>query len=83
MSGFTDKVVIITGAAGVIGKAVVRRLADEVASLPACNTYKNTVPLKRYGEPEEVADAITFLLSDEASYVGSSSYKVDAGVFNI
>ena len=38
------------------------------------------VPLGRWGEPEEVADAICFLASDEASYITGSELLVDGGV---
>ncbi|MFC7156168.1 SDR family NAD(P)-dependent oxidoreductase [Halomarina halobia] len=36
-------------------------------------------PLKRLGEPEEIADAILFLLSEESSYVTGHGLIVDGG----
>jgi NAD(P)-dependent dehydrogenase (short-subunit alcohol dehydrogenase family) len=38
-----------------------------------------TVPLNRVGTPEEIANAITFLASDKASFITGASYLVDGG----
>jgi len=38
------------------------------------------VPLKRWGQPEDVAYAYTFLASDEASYITGTVLNVDGGV---
>ena len=38
-----------------------------------------TVPLRRLGRPEDVADAVVFLLSDRASYITGQSLFVDGG----
>lgn len=37
-------------------------------------------PLKRYGEPEEVAYSAIYLLSDAASWVTGTSLCIDGGI---
>jgi NAD(P)-dependent dehydrogenase (short-subunit alcohol dehydrogenase family) len=38
-----------------------------------------SVPLKRVGKPEEIAQTIMFLASDKASFITGASYLVDGG----
>ena len=40
---------------------------------------KNTVPMKRFGTPEEVADAALFICSDRAKFITGSVLKIDGG----
>jgi 2-deoxy-D-gluconate 3-dehydrogenase len=37
-------------------------------------------PLQRWAEPDEIADVVLFLLSDDARYVTGTSTKVDGGI---
>lgn len=47
---------------------------------PAALTYYNErIALHRIGKPEEIAKAVAFMLSDDASYVTSATLLVDAG----
>ena len=38
-----------------------------------------TIPMRRYGKPEEVAALVTFLMSADASYINGAIYTVDGG----
>ncbi|OPX47358.1 SDR family oxidoreductase [Clostridium thermobutyricum] len=44
---------------------------------------ENTVPMKRWGEAEEVAKAVLFLASDDSSYMTASEIRVDGGLSEI
>ena len=41
---------------------------------------KKVIPLKRFGEAEEVANVATFLASEAASYITGQVLKVDGGM---
>lgn len=71
---------------GVINTRMMRSIEENVApgaAEAARSAYNDAVPMKRYGEPQEVANLIVFLLSDEASYISSSSYTIDGALYNV
>lgn len=43
-------------------------------------TMKQTIPLGRYGEPEEFANYVSFLLSDTNSYMTGQTLLIDGGM---
>jgi 3-oxoacyl-[acyl-carrier protein] reductase len=43
---------------------------------------KGLIPMKRFGEPEEVADAITFLASPKASYITGTVLSINGGLYS-
>jgi NAD(P)-dependent dehydrogenase (short-subunit alcohol dehydrogenase family) len=53
--------------------------APLLADPPALKYYNDRIALHRPGQPEELAGAIAFLLSDDASYVTCATLLVDAG----
>ena len=52
---------------------------EMVASLPLEEIVK-TIPMKRAGTPQEVASAVTFLCSDQASYITGQVLGVNGGI---
>ena len=43
--------------------------------------YEKNIPLGRFGEAKEVADAVAFLLSDHSSYITGEILKVNGGLY--
>lgn len=41
---------------------------------------QNSIPLKRFGQPGDIANLVAFLASDEASFVTGSEYTIDGGI---
>ncbi|MDH3294513.1 MAG: SDR family oxidoreductase [Acidimicrobiia bacterium] len=42
--------------------------------------FEAAIPLRRYGQPDEIAAAIAFLAADEAGFVNGANLLVDGGV---
>jgi meso-butanediol dehydrogenase/(S,S)-butanediol dehydrogenase/diacetyl reductase len=54
-------------------------MAKLVHSVAIRQEYYDTIPLNRYGTPEEIAAAVYFLCSPEASYVNGQTLAADGG----
>jgi 3-oxoacyl-[acyl-carrier protein] reductase len=43
---------------------------------------KGLIPMKRFGEPDEVADAVVFLASPKASYITGAVLSINGGLYS-
>ena len=62
------------------GYTTTNRLKDLIEKNPKLNELINTIPIKRFGTPEEFAAAAAFLVSERASYITGQSLAVDGGL---
>ena len=65
-------------APGFIVSAMTDRLPDDVAK-----RYSESIPAGRFGSVDEVAAAVRFLVSDEASYVTGQTIHVNGGMLMV
>jgi 3-oxoacyl-[acyl-carrier protein] reductase len=45
-------------------------------------SYRQEIPLKRFGKPSEIASVIRFLCSPDASYITGQTITIDGGITN-
>jgi meso-butanediol dehydrogenase / (S,S)-butanediol dehydrogenase / diacetyl reductase len=58
---------------------VLTEMAKLVHSTSIIKDYFDAIPLNRYGSQEEIADAVVYLCSDQASFVNGQTLAVDGG----
>jgi 3-oxoacyl-[acyl-carrier protein] reductase len=61
---------------GFIATDMTDKLSDDVKA-----EYTSKIPLKRFGDPKDIAEATAFLLSDNASYITGEILKVNGGMY--
>lgn len=61
---------------GFIETDITQNLTDEIRK-----QYIDKIPLQRFGSPEDVAGVVSFLASDEASYITGEVLRVNGGIY--
>ena len=51
-----------------------------IDSLPEKDERRESVPMRRYGKAEEIADLVAFLTSDKSAYITGQSLRIDGGL---
>lgn len=82
--GFTKSVALELGSRGIRANAVAPGFIETemTAKLDekTVQSWRDGIPLKRGGKPEDVADACVFLASDLSSYITGQVLQVDGGM---
>ena len=71
---------VATGRIQFLDEAKAKREGRSVEEVAAESTA--TIPLGRYGKPEEYADVVAFLASERAAYLTGSVIRVDGGLIS-
>ncbi|SDV50373.1 SDR family NAD(P)-dependent oxidoreductase [Chitinasiproducens palmae] len=82
--GLTRQMAIELAGEGITANAVApgpieTPMTSALHSTQTRDGYLRAVPMRRYGRPEEIAAAVAFLASDDASYITGHTLPVDGG----
>src|SRR5687768_2175780 len=82
--GFTKSVALELGSRGIRANAVAPGFIETemtaVLDQKVVQTWRDAIPLRRGGKPEDVADACVFLGSDMSAYISGQVIQVDGGM---
>ena len=65
---------------GFIRTAIIERYFAKHGEAEATRKLTKSIPMKRLGQPDDVAYAVVYLASDESRFTTASELKVDGGI---
>lgn len=82
--GFTKSVALELGSRGVRSNAIAPGFIEtemtDVLDEKMVQSWRDAIPMKRGGKPEDVADCAVFLASDMSAYISGQVLQVDGGM---
>jgi len=82
--GFTKSVALELGSRGIRSNAIAPGFIEtemtDVLDPVTVQGWRDAIPLKRGGNPDDVANACVFLASDMSSYISGQVLQVDGGM---
>lgn len=82
--GFTKSVALELGSRGIRSNAVAPGFIEtemtEALDEKTVQSWRDAIPLRRGGQPEEVANVCVFLASDLSAYITGQTLQVDGGM---
>ena len=85
ITAFTKSIAIDLAGFGILANCIapgfIQTDMTEALPQPAKDVALGRIPLKRFGTPEDIANAVVFLASDQASYITGSTIHVNGGMY--
>ena len=88
MIGFTKSLALETANKGITVNCVAPGYIDTemVQAVPQeilAKIVKSKIPLGRLGKPEEIAEAVLYLVKDESGFITGTTLNVNGGQYNV
>ena len=85
MIGFTKALALESANKGITANVICPGYIDTemVQAVPADirETIRKKIPVGRFGQPEEIARSVLFLVADEAGFVNGSTMTINGGQY--
>ena len=67
----------------VISPGFISTTMTDNLNLDQRNSYLSRIPMSRFGKPEDIANMVFFLASDESSYITGQNFHVNGGMLMV